>query len=385
MKEDFYKTLGVDKNATADEMKKSYRKLAMKYHPDRNPDNKEAEKKFKEIAEAYEILSDPQKKAAYDSYGHSAFDQSSGGGHHHGRGGFGGGGGFGQAGGFSDMFNDIFEDLMGGQGGGRRGGGGAVNTRGADLRYNVELSLDEAFKGKQTKIKFTTAATCSPCNGKGSKDQKATTKCATCGGHGKVRAQQGFFVVERTCHACGGVGHIIKDPCSSCHGEGRVKKEKTLSVNIPAGVEEGSRIRVAGEGEAGIRGGQAGDLYVFVSVRHNQIFERQGVDLHCRMPIKMSTAILGGTIEVPSIDGVSVKFTIPAGTQTSAKFRLKGKGMSRLQSSSRGDLYIHVVVETPVKLTAEQERLIKEFAGMETKDSHPESEGFFAKIKKLFD
>lgn len=383
MKEDFYKILGVEKNATADEMKKSYRKLAMKYHPDRNPDNKEAEKKFKEVAEAYEILSDPQKKAAYDSYGHAAFDQSSGGGHQA-RGGFRQSGGFNQAGGFSDMFNDIFEDLMGGQGG-RHGGGGAVNTRGADLRYNIELSLDEAFKGKQTKIKFTTAATCTPCNGKGSKDQNATTKCITCGGHGKIRAQQGFFVVERTCQACGGTGHIIKDPCSSCHGEGRVKKEKTLAVNIPAGVEEGSRIRVAGEGEAGIRGGQAGDLYVFVSVKPHQIFERQGVDLHCKMPIKMSIAILGGTIEVPSIDGVAVKFTIPAGTQTGSKFRLKGKGMARLQSASRGDLYIHVVVETPVKLTEAQENLIREFAGLETIESNPESEGFFAKIKKLFD
>jgi molecular chaperone DnaJ len=382
MKEDFYKTLGVNKNATADEMKKSYRKLAMKYHPDRNPDNKEAETKFKAIAEAYEILSDPQKKAAYDSYGHSAFDQGAGGGghgrSHH-------GGGFGQQGGFSDMFNDIFEDLMGGQGGGRRSSGPTINTRGADLRYNIELSLDAAFKGKKTTIKFTTASTCTPCNGKGSKNQNASTKCITCAGHGKVRAQQGFFVVERTCQACHGAGHIIKDPCSSCHGEGRVKKEKTLSVNIPAGVEEGSRIRVAGEGEAGIRGGQAGDLYVFVSIKAHQIYERQGIDLHCRMPIKMSTAILGGSIEVPSIDGVSAKFTIPSGTQTGSKFRLKAKGMTRLQSSTRGDLYIHVIVETPVKLTKKQEELIKEFAGMETKESHPESEGFFAKIKKIFD
>jgi molecular chaperone DnaJ len=381
MKEDFYKTLGVNKTATADEMKKSYRKLAMQYHPDRNPDNKEAEKKFKEVAEAYEVLSDPQKRAAYDSYGHAAFDQSSGGGHHR-QGGHGQAGGFNQAGGFSDMFNDIFEDLMGG---GRRGGGPAINTRGADLRYNVEVTLDEAFKGKQTKIKFTTAATCDTCTGSGSNDNSKSTTCITCGGHGKIRAQQGFFVVERTCHACGGAGHIIKNPCKTCHGEGRVKKEKTLSINIPAGVEEGSRIRITGEGEAGVRGGQAGDLYVFVSVKPHQIYERQGVDLHCRMPIKMTTAILGGTIEVPSIDGVAAKFTIPAGTQTNAKFRLKGKGMLRLQSAIRGDLYIHVIVETPVKLTEEQENIIRQFAGMETKESNPESEGFFAKIKKLFD
>ncbi len=384
-KEDFYKTLGVAKTATADEMKKAYRKLAMQYHPDRNPDNKEAEKKFKEIAEAYEILSDAQKRAAYDSYGHAAFDPSAGMGRQQQRGGGGfHSGGFGQSGGFSDMFNDIFEDLMGGGGGARRGGGSSVNTRGADLRYNIEISLDEAFHGKKTKVKFTSAVKCEPCSGSGSSNKSQATTCITCGGHGKVRAQQGFFVVERTCNACNGAGQIIKNPCSSCHGEGRVRKEKNLSVNIPAGVEDGSKIRLSGEGEAGIRGGAAGDLYVFVSIKAHQIYERHGADLHCKMPIKMTTAILGGSIEVPSIDGVAGTFTVPAGTQTNSKFRLKGKGMIKLQSSTRGDLYIHVMVETPVKLTEEQESLIKQFAGMETKESNPESEGFFTKIKKLF-
>lgn len=374
MKEDYYKILGVDKNVDADTLKKTYRKLAMQYHPDRNPNNKEAEKKFKEIAEAYEVLSDSQKKAAYDSYGHSAFDPSSGG--------FGGGrsGGFhGGSGGFSDMFNDIFESMMGG--GGRHD---QFNNRGADLRYNLEITLDEAFKGKQTKIKFTTAAACQACNATGSANKAESSRCPTCNGQGRVRMQQGFFAMERTCHACNGSGQVIKNPCSACHGEGRVHKEKTLSVNIPAGVEEGNRIRLTGEGEAGIRGGQAGDLYIFVSVKKHQIFERHGVDLHCHMPIKMSAAILGGNIEVPAIDGVAVKFNIPAGTQTGAKFRLKGKGMPKMNSKQLGDLYIHVIVETPVNLTEEQKKLIEQFAGLETKESHPESESFFKKIKNLF-
>ena len=375
MKEDYYKTLGVSKSVTEAELKKTYRKLAMQYHPDKNPGNKEAEAKFKEIAEAYEILSDPQKRAAYDSYGHSAFDQNAGAGRGH-------GGGFNQAGGFSDMFNDIFEDLMGG---GRRGGGPSVNTRGSDLRYNMDLTLEEAYNGKQAKIKFTSAISCTTCKGTGSSKKSEPIRCSTCGGQGKVRVQQGFFVMERTCSACGGVGQVIKDPCNSCHGEGRIKKERTLSVSIPAGVEEGARIRLAGEGEAGIRGGQSGDLYVFVSIKPHVIYERSGVDLHCRIPIKMSIAVLGGEIEVPSIDGVGAKFTIPAGTQTNTKFRLKGKGMMRMHAKTRGDLYIHIFVETPVKLTTEQENLIRQFAGLETKDSSPESEGFFAKIKKMFD
>lgn len=375
-KEDYYKTLGVSKGVTADELKKAYRKLAMQYHPDRNPNNPEAEKKFKEIAEAYEVLSDDQKRAAYDSYGHAAFDQSAGGG------GFNRGGGFhAGAGGFSDMFNDIFEDLMGG---GRRAGP-SFNNRGADLRYNIDITLDDAFKGKKANIKFSSAAKCDSCNGSGSSSKNEATNCITCGGHGKIRAQQGFFVVERTCGACNGSGKIIKDPCGSCRGEGRVRKEKSVEVNIPAGIEDGSKIRITGEGEAGIRGGQSGDLYVFVSIKPHQIFEKHGLDLHCKVPLKMTTAILGGAIDVPSIDGIAVKLTIPAGTQTGSKFRLKGKGMPRVQSSTRGDLYIHVNIETPVKLKDEQEELIRKFAELETKESNPETESFFAKIKKIFE
>ena len=376
MKEDFYQTLGVDKKATADEIKKSYRKLAMQYHPDRNPGNKESEEKFRAVAEAYEVLSDPQKRAAFDSYGHAAFDGGAG---QRGGGGF-GGGGFHPGGGFSDMFGDIFEDLMGG--GGRRAQ--AFNARGADLRYNVEISLEEAFKGKQTKVKFNCASACQTCNATGSASKSQAERCGTCAGRGTIRAQQGFFTVERTCHACNGVGQKIKDPCGTCKGEGRVQKEKNLSVSIPAGVEDGNRIRLSGEGEAGIRGGQAGDLYVFVAIKKHQIYERDGIDLHCRVPIKMTTAILGGSMEVPCIDGVPVKFTIPAGTQNAAKFRLKGKGMLRIHSKTRGDLYIHAMIETPVKLTDKQEELIKQFAELETASSNPESEGFFNKIKNLF-
>jgi molecular chaperone DnaJ len=376
MAEDYYKTLGVNKDVSADELKKVYRKLAMQYHPDRNPNNKEAEKKFKDIAAAYEVLSDPQKRAAYDSYGHSAFDQNAGFNNYRSGGGFHSAGG---AGGFSDMFNDIFENMMGG--GSRQA---EFNGRGADLRYNLDISLDEAFRGKQTKIKFTTATGCQSCNSTGSENKSESSRCNTCAGHGKVRVQQGFFAIERTCHSCNGAGQIIKNPCKTCHGEGRVQKEKTLSVNIPAGVEEGNRIRLSGEGEAGVRGGKAGDLYIFVSIKKHSIYERHGIDLHCHMPIKMTTAILGGSIEVPSIDGIAVKFTVPAGTQTGAKFRLKGKGMPRMNSKTFGDLYIHANVETPVNLTNAQKELIQSFADMETTGSNPESEGFFAKIKNLF-
>lgn len=375
MAEDYYKTLGVNKNSTAEELKKAYRKLAMQYHPDKNPNDKEAEKKFKEIAEAYEILSDPQKRAAYDSYGHAAFDQSAG----FGRSGM-GGGGFHGAGGFSDMFNDIFESMMGGSGSRHH----EFNNRGADLRYNLEISLDEAFKGKQTKITFSTAIGCGDCSSTGSANKAESTRCITCNGQGRIRVQQGFFAMERTCNACNGSGKIIKNPCRTCHGEGRVQKEKTLSVNIPAGVEEGNRIRLAGEGEAGVRGGQAGDLYIFISIKKHPIFERHGMDLHCKMPIKMTTAILGGSMEVPSIDGIAVKFTVPAGTQTGAKFRLKGKGMPKLNSKQVGDLYIHATVETPINLSAAQKELIEKFAELETIDSNPESESFFKKLKNLF-
>lgn len=380
MKEDFYKTLGVDKKANADEIKKAYRKLAMKHHPDRNPDNKEAEVKFRQATEAYEVLSDAQKRAAYDSYGHSAFEQGAGG-PRGGAGGFGGGGFHPGGAGFSDMFGDIFEDLMGG-GGGRRSQ--SFNTKGSDLRYNIEVSLEEAFNGKKTKVKFSCATSCNTCNATGSADKGEPERCGTCNGRGTIRAQQGFFTVERTCHICNGLGKKIKNPCGSCRGEGRVQKEKNLSVTIPAGVEDGNRIRLSGEGEAGIRGGQAGDLYVFVNIKKHQLYERDGVDLHCRIPIKMTTAILGGSIEVPCIDGVAVKFTIPAGTQNSAKFRLKGKGMQRIHTKNRGDMYIHAMIETPIKITDKQRGLLEKFAELETAGSSPQSESFFEKIKNIF-
>ena len=376
MAEDYYKTLGVNKNVTAEELKKAYRKLAMQYHPDRNPNNKEAEQKFKDISQAYEIISDPQKRAAYDSYGHAAFDQNSG----FGRAGAGHGGGFHGSSGFSDMFSDIFENMMGG--GSHRQA--EFNARGADLRYNLEISLDEAFKGKQTKIKFTTATGCQTCNSTGSSEKSEPSRCSTCAGQGRIRVQQGFFAMERTCHSCNGSGHVIKNPCKTCHGEGRIQKEKTLSANIPAGVEEGNRIRLSGEGEAGIRGGQAGDLYIFISIKKHQIYERHGMDLHCHMPVKMTTAILGGSIEVPSIDGIAVKFNVPAGSQSGAKFRLKGKGMPKINSKQYGDLYIHAIVETPVNLSSEQKALIEKFSEIETTTSNPESESFFNKIKNLF-
>lgn len=376
MVEDYYKTLGVDKNVSEEELKKAYRKLAMQYHPDRNPNNKEAAEKFQQIAAAYEVLSDKQKRANYDSYGHAAFDQNSGfGGFGRGTGGFNPG-----SGGFSDMFNDIFENMMGG--GGMRQP--EFNDRGADLRYNLSISLDEAFHGKQTKIKYTTAVPCGACNATGSADKSEPVRCATCSGKGKVRMQQGFFAMERSCHICNGTGKTIKNPCKTCHGEGRTHKEKNLSVNIPYGVEEGTRIRLSGEGEAGVRGGHSGDLYIFVTIKKHQIYERHGADLHCHMPIKMSIAILGGSIEVPSIDGVAVKFSIPEGTQTGAKFRLKGKGMPLMNSKIFGDLYIHTMVETPVNLTEEQKEIIRQFSGTETKNSSPESESFFSKLKNLF-
>ena len=375
MKRDYYKVLDVNKNATTDEIKKSYRKLAMQHHPDRNPNNKEAEAKFREAAEAYEVLGDAQKRSTYDTHGHAAFDQAGHNPYQNANKGFHGG-----SAGFSDMFGDIFEDLMGGGSRGQK-----FNTNGADLRYNLEISLDEAFKGKQTKIKFTAACPCPTCKATGSADKNEASRCSVCAGYGKIRTQQGFFAMERTCHACNGAGQTIKNPCNTCKGEGRIQKEKNLSVNVPAGVEEGTRIRLSSEGEAGIRGGKSGDLYVFITIKQHQIFERQGIDLHCRIPIKMSAAILGGSMEVPCIDGAAVKFTIPAGTQTGNKFRLKGKGMLRIQSKHHGDLYLHAMVETPINLTDKQKELIKQFAEDETSESNPESEGFFKKIKNLFE
>jgi molecular chaperone DnaJ len=380
MTSDYYKLLGVERGASADEIKKAFRKLAMKYHPDKNPGDKEAERKFKEINAAYEVLSDEQKKAAYDRYGEAAFSQGAGGFGGHGQG-FGGGAG-GGFGGFSDIFGDIFEEYMGGS----SARASTRNTKGSDLRFNLSISLEDAFKGSKNTIKFKAPAPCGACDATGSKSKsKDKNNCSTCHGAGRIRVQQGFFAMERTCHDCQGSGVRISDPCSECTGEGRVIKEKTLSVNIPAGVDNGSRIRLASEGESGIRGAPSGDLYIFVTVKEHDLFKREGNDLYITMPIKMTTAMLGGSIEVPVIEGGKALVTIPAGTQSASKFRLKSKGMSVMQSARRGDMYIVVNVETPVSLTSKQKELLEEFAKLETDKSSPESESILKKFKKFFD
>ena len=375
MSKDYYEILGVSKSASADELKKAYRKMAMKYHPDKNKGDKSAEEKFKEISHAYDILSDEQKKAAYDRYGHDAFTQ----------GGNAGGGAGAGAGGFdfSSGFADIFEDLFSGGRGNSRQQQQQQNSRGADLRYNLSVSLEESFKGKSETVKITTAAACETCNGSGAANGSKPITCSTCGGAGRVRVSQGFFVTERTCTSCGGMGKTIKDPCRNCAGSGRVRKEKTLSVNIPAGVEDGTRIRVSGEGEVGVRGGGSGDLYIFVSVKNHELFARDGADIHCNIPIRMTTAALGGSIEVPTIDGSRVKITIPEGTQHGHQMRLRGKGMSIIHSGSRGDMYIHTLVETPVKLSKKQRELLKEFDKAGDSVS-PISDKFFNKIKDFW-
>lgn len=383
-KQDYYELLGVQKTASADELKKAYRKLAMQYHPDRNPGDAAAEHKFKEINEAYDVLKDEQKRSAYDRFGHAAFEGGGGGPRGGGAGGFnfdfGGGGG----GGFADIFDEMFGEFMGGarRGGGNSGGGAA---RGADLRYNLEISLEEAFKGSQTNIRVPTSSVCESCNGSGAAAGTQPVTCPTCSGHGKVRAQQGFFTIERTCPSCHGHGKIIKDACKTCGGAGRLRKEKTLQVNIPAGVEDGTRIRLAGEGEAGLRGAPSGDLYIFLAIAPHPLFQREGANVLLRTPITMTTAALGGTIEAPCIDGGRTKVTVPAGTQTGHQFRLKGKGMSVLRSSQRGDMYIHAIVETPVNLTKKQQELLKEFEKAGKEGSNPQSEGFFAKVKEFWE
>lgn len=379
MAQDYYELLGANRDASADELKKLYRKLAMKYHPDRNPGDKEAEQKFKEISEAYDVLRDPDKRAAYDRYGHDAFQQGGGGA---GGGGFGGFSGA-NAGDFADIFSDLFGDIMGGRrGGGRR----AQNTRGADLRYNLDISLEEAFSGKQQKIQYATSVGCSSCSGTGSKDGSAPVTCSVCQGLGKTRMQQGFFTMERTCTSCGGVGTVIKNPCTTCSGEGRVRKEKTLSVTIPEGIEDGTRIRLSGEGEVGIRGGETGDLYLFISIRPHSFFIRDGNDVHCSVPIKMSTAALGGEVEVPTIDGGRARVSVPAGSQHEDRFRLKNKGMSIMKSGGRrGDMYIHAHVEIPVKLSKKQKELLREFESLDDRGMNPKVEGFFKKVKELWD
>ena len=375
-KADFYETLGVARTADEKEMKSAFRKLAMQCHPDKNPGDAAAEKKFKEINEAYETLKDPQKRAAYDRFGHAAFEQGGMGG-----GGF-GGGGFAGAGGFSDIFEDIFGEMMGG-GRGRRSSNG--RERGADLRYNMEITLEEAFEGKTAQIRVPTAITCDACTGTGAKPGTKPTTCSTCHGSGRVRTAQGFFSVERTCPTCQGKGQTISDPCTKCHGHGRVTEERSLSVNIPAGIEDGTRIRLQGEGEAGLRGGPAGDLYIFLSVAPHPFFKRDGADLYCTVPVSMTTAALGGKFDVSTLDGTKSRVTIPEGTQAGKQFRLKAKGMPVLRSSQVGDLYIQIQIETPQKLTKRQRELLQEFEQISSKENNPESSGFFSRMKDFFD
>jgi molecular chaperone DnaJ len=373
-KRDYYEILGVERTATDGQMKTAFRKLAMTYHPDRNPGDKEAEIKFKEINEAYQCLSDGQKRAAYDRFGHAAFSQGGA-----------GGPGFGNE--FGDFMSDIFDNFFGdGRGGGQaRGRGGAPGReRGADLRYNLEISLEEAFLGKTETIRIPTSITCETCAGSGAKPGSKPRTCSTCGGYGRVRAAQGFFAIERTCPNCHGRGEIVDDPCASCAGAGRVNRERTLSINVPAGVDDGLRIRLAGEGESGLRGGPAGDLYVFLSIKPHDFFQRDGADLFCRVPISMVTAALSGEITVPVIDGSQTQVRIPAGTQTAKQFRIKGKGMPVLRAREVGDLYIQVFVETPQNLTKRQRELLQEFDKTASDENHPESTGFFSKVRDFF-
>lgn len=374
-KRDYYEILGVSRSVTEVELKSAFRKAAMQHHPDRNPGNAEAEIKFKEVNEAYQVLSDGQKRAAYDRFGHAAFENGSGGG----QGGF--GPGFSSS--MADIFDDLFGEFMGSGRGQRRGPGG--RERGADLRYNLEITLEEAFSGKAASVDIPTSVTCEPCSGSGAKTGSKPRQCPTCGGYGRVRASQGFFSIERTCPNCHGRGEVIDDPCPNCGGAGRVTRERTLSVNIPAGVEDGTRIRLAGEGEAGTRGGPAGDLYIFLSVKPHPFFQRDGADLYCRVPISLVSAALGGEFEVPTIGGGQTKVKVPEGTQTGKQFRLKGKGMPVLRQRDVGDLYIQVAVETPQNLTRRQRELLQEFDRESSGETHPESAGFFGRVKEFFD
>ncbi len=376
--DDYYKTLGVERDASADALKKSFRKLAKKYHPDRNPDNAKAEKKFKELNEAYEVLKDDQKRAAYDRFGHEAFQQA-------GAGAGEGPGGAGFGGGFASGFADIFDEMFGDVGGGRRGGA-ASTGQGSDLRFNMEITLEDAFQGAKKDIRVPSSVACSECHGTGGASGAQPVACTTCQGHGRVRSQSGFFTVERTCPACGGRGEMIKTPCGTCGGAGRVHKEKQLSVNIPQGVEDGTRIRLAGEGESGLRGAPPGDLYIFLSLQPHRLFQREGADIYCRVPFAMTTAVLGGTFEIPTIEGKLARVTIPAGTPTGHQFRLKGKGMSILRSKARGDMFVQALVETPVNLTDRQKELLKEFEGESSAETHsPQAHGFFGKVKELWE
>ncbi len=375
----YYEILGVSRTADDKELKSAFRRLAKKHHPDANRDDKTAEQKFKEVSEAYDVLKNEQSRAAYDRFGHAAFE---GGGP-----GAGGHGGFGPefSSSMSDMFEDLFGDFMGHGGHSRqrqRGGGGAA--RGSDLRYNMDISLEDAFTGKTANIKVPTSVACDVCSGSGAKPGSSPSTCSTCGGSGAVRTSSGFFTVERTCPTCQGRGQTISDPCADCNGQGRVQKQRTLSVNIPAGVEDGTRIRLAGEGEAGVRGGPAGDLYIFLSLKQHEFFQRDGADLFCRVPISMTAAALGGDMEVPTIDGAKARVAIPEGTQAGKQFRLKSKGMPILRSQQKGDMYIQVTVETPVNLSRKQRELLQEFEKQD-RDNSPQSDGFFSKAKAFWE
>ncbi|TYB88627.1 molecular chaperone DnaJ [Oceaniovalibus sp. ACAM 378] len=378
-KRDYYDTLGVPKGASADEIKKGFRQKAKELHPDRNSDNPNAEAQFKEANEAYEVLKDAEKKAAYDRYGHAAFEGGMGG-----RGqrpaGFGAGGQGDFASAFSDVFDDLFGDMMGGRGGAR----GQRATRGSDLRYNLRVSLEEAYGGLQKTISVPTAVGCSTCKGSGAEGGAEPSICPTCSGMGKVRAQQGFFTVERTCPTCSGAGQTIKNPCATCHGQGRVQKERSLSINIPAGVETGTRIRLSGEGEAGLRGGPTGDLYIFIEVTEHPLFQRENQHLFCHVPVSIVDAALGGDIEVPNIDGGRSRVKVPAGSQSGKQMRLRGKGMPVLRGGGHGDMYIELAVETPINLTGRQKELLREFDKLGD-DNNPASSGFFKKVKTFWD
>jgi molecular chaperone DnaJ len=379
-KRDYYTVLGVGRDASDEDIKKSYRKLAMKHHPDRNPDDKAAEEKFKEAKEAYEVLSDAKKRAAYDQFGHAGIDPSAGFGG--GRGPFGPGGpeGFG---GFADAFGDIFGEIFGQQGARGRGGG---MFRGADLRYNLDLTLEEAARGTEAKIRIPTLESCATCHGTGAKPGTQPKSCTTCGGRGEVRVSQGFFSIQQTCPACRGAGKVVSDPCPSCGGEGRTRKHKTLSVKIPAGVDHEDRIRLAGEGEAGVNGGPPGDLYVVVQLKPHAVFQREGADLHCEMPVSFATAALGGEIEIPTLEG-QAKIRIPPETQTGQVFRLRNKGIRPVRASATGDLYCHVAVETPVNLTSRQKELLREFEAISEKDPEahtPRAKSFFDRVRDFF-
>jgi molecular chaperone DnaJ len=377
-KRDFYDVLGVQRKANADELKSAYRKKAKELHPDRNPDDPKADQKFKELNEAYDILKDEQRRAAYDQYGHSAFEGPSGA-----RGPGGGPGGFD----FSTSFTDVFDDLFGEFMGGRRGGGGGGNRaqRGSDLRYNMEITLEDAFVGKTVPVRVPGSVACEPCGGTGAEAGTKPQTCTTCSGIGKVRAQQGFFTIERTCPTCQGLGRVVKNPCRVCNGAGRVQKERTINVNIPQGVGDGNRIRLAGEGEAGLRGGPKGDLYIFLSVAPHPLFKRDEEHLYCRVPVSLTTAALGGHVEVPTLGGGRARISIPEGSQSGKQFRLRGKGMPALRGQGApGDLIVEVMVETPVNLNKKQQELLREFEKAGSEKNSPETTNFFARLKEFF-